>query len=52
MYRCCLSYTNNNMPADALATFGASASANMVLTHPTNRNISSPVSDELKYFST
>ena len=29
---CCLSHTANNMPADALATLGASASAHMVLT--------------------
>ena len=31
-HRCCLSYTVNTMPADALATLGASASAGMVLT--------------------
>ena len=29
---CCLSYTVNTIPADALATLGASASAGMVLT--------------------
>ena len=30
---CCLSCTVNNIPADALATLGARASAGMVLTH-------------------
>ena len=29
---CCLSYTNNTMPADALVTLGARASTGMVLT--------------------
>ena len=29
---CCLSYIVNAMPADALATLGASASTGMVLT--------------------
>ena len=29
---CCLSYTVNTMPADALATLGARASAGMALT--------------------
>ena len=29
---CCLSYTVNTMPADAQATYGATASAGMVMT--------------------
>ena len=29
---CCLSYTDNTIPADALATLGARASASMVFT--------------------
>ena len=43
---CCLSYKANSMPADALATLGARASAGMVLT-PHSRNIPSPSLEEL-----
>ena len=43
---CCLCYTANTMPIDALATLGARASAGMVLT-PKSRNIPSPSSEEL-----
>ena len=48
---CCLSYTANTMPADALATLGARASACMVLT-PQSQNIAPPASEELIKIST
>ena len=38
---CCLSYTANTMPADALATLGARASAGMVLTPRSEYSVSS-----------
>ena len=44
---CYLSYTDNTMPADALATLGARASAGMVVIDPQSWNIPSPASEEL-----
>ena len=41
----CLSYIANTIPADALVTLGASASAGMVQT-PKSQNIPSPASEE------
>ena len=43
----CLPYTDNTMPADALATLGARASAAVVLT-PQSQNILFPGSEELR----
>ena len=44
----CLSYSDNTMPADALVTLGARASAGMGLT-PQSQNIPSPASEELRF---
>ena len=44
-------YIANAMPADALATLGASASAGMVLTDPQRWNIPSSASKELRYWN-
>ena len=45
----CLSYTVNTIPANILATSGARASAQMVLT-PKSRNIPSPASEQVTLF--
>ena len=45
---CCLSFTANIMPADALASLGASASAAVVLI-PQTWNILSPASEEMRH---